>query len=188
MARSLPHCERITGASQQKSFNAPAAILLCGVGISPRKSGGRHRTPGELGRGYEEHRRGQEDAGDRCSEEERIGSNAGFDLRRAHCPDTQIPSKPSDRTGGHYDGFARGFWVGFRNGHRYVPVKIVGDLGGLKIIRSVRALTQSWLASGIYHPMEMNVEVRPMDRFGFRSDPVTLSRATPQVLPRCGAK
>ena len=29
----------------------------------------------------------------------------------------------------------------------------------LKTIRSVRALTQSWLASGIYHPLKMNVEV-----------------------------
>jgi hypothetical protein len=38
-------------------------------------------------------------------------------------------------------------------------VQIVGDLGGLKTIRSVRALTQSWLASGIYHPVAMKVEV-----------------------------
>ncbi len=74
-------------------------------------------------------------------------------------PDTGNHSKLSDRTGGGYDGFARRSWVGFRNGHGYAPVQIVGDLGGLKTIRSVRALTQSWLASGIYHPMEMNVEV-----------------------------
>jgi hypothetical protein len=72
-------------------------------------------------------------------------------------PDTQIPSKLSDRTGGGYDGFTRGSWVGFLNG--YTPVEIIGDLGGLKTIRSVRALTQSWLASGIYRPLKMDVEV-----------------------------
>ena len=51
--------------------------------------------------------------------------------------------------------------VGFQDGHRYTPVQIVGDLGGPKAIQSVRALTQSSLATGIYHPMEMSVELSP---------------------------
>ncbi len=38
-------------------------------------------------------------------------------------PDTEIPSKLSDRTGGGYEGFARRSWVGFRNGHGYAPVE-----------------------------------------------------------------
>src|SRR5690242_5338809 len=50
------------------------------------------------------------------------------------------------------------FLGGFRSGHGYARVEIIGDLGGPKTIRSVRALTQSWLASGIYHSIEMNVE------------------------------
>jgi hypothetical protein len=74
-------------------------------------------------------------------------------------PDTWKPSKLSDGTGGGYDGFTRGSWVGFVNGYGYTPVQIIGDLGSVKTIQSVRALTQSWLASAIYHPAQMDVDV-----------------------------
>ena len=74
-------------------------------------------------------------------------------------PDTATPSKLLDRTGGGYDGLLTGSWVGFSDGSSYLPVQIVGDLGGLKAIHSVRALTQSWIASGIYHPSQMAVDV-----------------------------
>jgi hypothetical protein len=74
-------------------------------------------------------------------------------------PDTLVPSKLSDRTGGGYDGFLRGSWVGFADDSSYLPVQIVGDLGGVKTISSVRALTQSWTASGIFHPSQMDIDV-----------------------------
>ena len=74
-------------------------------------------------------------------------------------PDTQTPSKLLDRTGGGYDGFLRGSWVGFADDSSYLPVQIVGDLGAVKTIHSVRALTQSWIASGIYHPSQMDIDV-----------------------------
>jgi uncharacterized protein DUF4434 len=76
-------------------------------------------------------------------------------------PDTDTPSKLIDRTGGGYDGFSLGSWVGFVNGFGYTPVQIVGDLGGVMTIHSVRALTQSWIASGIYHPSQIDVDVSP---------------------------
>jgi len=74
-------------------------------------------------------------------------------------PDTLTPSKLNDRTGGGYDGFLRGSWVGFADDSSYLPVQIVGDLGAVKTIHSVRALTQSWIASGIYHPSQMEIDV-----------------------------
>jgi hypothetical protein len=74
-------------------------------------------------------------------------------------PDTETPSKLLDRTGGGYDRFSLGSWVGFADGSGYTPVQIVGDLGGIKTIHSVRALTQSWIASGIYHPSQMDIDV-----------------------------
>lgn len=74
-------------------------------------------------------------------------------------PDTETPSKLLDRTGGGYDGFSLGSWVGFADGSGYTPAQIVGDLGGIKTIHSVRALTQSWIASGIYHPSQMDIDV-----------------------------
>jgi len=74
-------------------------------------------------------------------------------------PDTAKPSKLNDRTGGGYDGFLRGSWVGFADDFSYLPVQIVGDLGAVKTIHSVRALTQSWIASGIYHPSQMDIDV-----------------------------
>jgi uncharacterized protein DUF4434 len=74
-------------------------------------------------------------------------------------PDTATPSKLSDRTGGGYDGFSRGSWVGFGGSDAYTPVQIVGDLGSIQIIQAVRALTQSWIASGNYHPAQMDVDV-----------------------------
>jgi hypothetical protein len=74
-------------------------------------------------------------------------------------PDTDGPSKLIDRTGGGYDGFSLGSWVGFANGFGYMPVQIVGDLGGVRTIHSVRALTQSWIASGIYHPSQIDIDV-----------------------------
>jgi uncharacterized protein DUF4434 len=74
-------------------------------------------------------------------------------------PDTATPSKLSDRTGGGYDGFSLGSWVGFANGDAYTPIQIVGDLGSVNPIQSVRALTQSWLSSGIYRPAQMDIEI-----------------------------
>lgn len=74
-------------------------------------------------------------------------------------PDTPAPSKLSDRTGGGYDGFDAGSWVGFANGATYSTLQIVGDLGGIQTIHSACALTQSWTASAIYHPSQIDVEV-----------------------------
>jgi hypothetical protein len=74
-------------------------------------------------------------------------------------PDTDAPSKLIDRTGGGYDGFSLGSWVGFANGFGYTPVQIIGDLGDVRTIHSVRALTQSWIASGIYHPSQIDIDV-----------------------------
>ena len=36
---------------------------------------------------------------------------------------------------------------------------MIGDLGGVRTIHSVRALTQSWIASGIYHPSQLDIDV-----------------------------
>jgi hypothetical protein len=72
------------------------------------------------------------------------------------------PDSPmlSDRTGGGYNGHSLNSWVGFLNSNLgYTTVQITGDLGIERAIHSVRALSQSWLASGIYHPSQIDVKV-----------------------------
>jgi hypothetical protein len=65
-----------------------------------------------------------------------------------------------DRTGGGYAGLDLSSWVGFANGKcEDTILQIVGDLGSLKAIHSVRALTQSQTASGIFHPSQIRAEV-----------------------------
>ncbi|MEO7142756.1 MAG: DUF4434 domain-containing protein [Bryobacteraceae bacterium] len=76
-------------------------------------------------------------------------------------PDTPGAPKLSDRTGGGYNGYSLADWLGFRVEDSGGTIRVVGDLGSALQIRSVRALTQSWIASGIYHPRSMTVEVSP---------------------------
>jgi hypothetical protein len=68
--------------------------------------------------------------------------------------------KLKDRTGGGYAGLDLSSWVGFANGECDDTIlQIIGDLGSLKTIHSVRALAQSQTASGIFHPSQIRVEV-----------------------------
>ena len=74
-------------------------------------------------------------------------------------PDTETPSKLSDRTGGGYDGISLGSWVGFANGSAYTPVQIVGDLGGCQD-DTFRSRADAILDRiGIYHPSQMDIDV-----------------------------
>jgi hypothetical protein len=73
--------------------------------------------------------------------------------------DSQPPSKLSNRTGGGYPAYPLSDWVGFADGDTHNVVEITADLGASYQIASVRALTQSWLDSGIRHPYSMGVSV-----------------------------
>jgi hypothetical protein len=74
-------------------------------------------------------------------------------------PDSPYTPKLSDRTGGGYNGYSLAHWVGFRIEETGGVVRISADLGSSRDIRMVRALSQSWVASGIYRPRMMTVEV-----------------------------
>ncbi len=74
-------------------------------------------------------------------------------------PDSPSVPKLSNRTGGGYNGYSLAEWVGFPVEQTGGIVEITADLGMSRQIESVRALTQSWAASGIYHPSSMGVQV-----------------------------
>lgn len=75
-------------------------------------------------------------------------------------PDSASVPKLSDGTGGGYNGHSLITWVGFSDvNYQSTTAQIVADLGATKTIHSVQALTQSWMASGIFHPSQMSVEV-----------------------------
>jgi hypothetical protein len=71
-------------------------------------------------------------------------------------PDSTTP-KLSNRTGGGYNGYSLAEWVGFAVEQTGGIVEITADLGTSRQVKSARALTQSWTASGIYHPSSMGV-------------------------------
>ncbi len=79
-------------------------------------------------------------------------------------PDSQYPDsgatpKLSDRTGGGYNGYSLTSWVGFSNPDPDdATLQITGDLGSIRTISAARALTMSWIPSGILHPDQIEVD------------------------------
>ncbi len=77
----------------------------------------------------------------------------------ARYPDSSAVPMLSDGTGGGYNGNSLTSWVGFSNPNfRPATVQIVGDLGTIQTIHSVRVLAQSWVNTGILHPSRMVAE------------------------------
>jgi Domain of unknown function (DUF4434) len=67
-------------------------------------------------------------------------------------------SKLGNRTGGGYNDSALADWAGFREADTGGTVRVVADVGTPRQIRSVRALSLSLNAAGIFHPRRMLVE------------------------------
>ena len=75
-------------------------------------------------------------------------------------PDSYGNTKLSDRTGGGYnDAYSLSTWVGFANDNfGDATLQVTADLGSVRPVSAVRALTLSWASSGIFHPDYFYVE------------------------------
>lgn len=94
-------------------------------------------------------------------------ARATFTIKSYHTTPTPAaeysddPDSPklTDRTGGGYNESSLDHWIGFRVEETGGMVQVLADLGELRRVRALRALTQSWTESGIYRPRRMMVEV-----------------------------
>lgn len=74
--------------------------------------------------------------------------------------DSSIVPLLSDGTGGGYNGATLSNRVGFSNpAYGTTSVQVIADLGEVRAIHRIRALTQSWSRSGILHPSQMIAEI-----------------------------
>lgn len=78
-------------------------------------------------------------------------------------PDSTTAPLLTDGTGGGYNSSqSLATWVGFANPtYGSTTVQVVADLAASRTIHSVQALTLSWIASGVFHPSQMLIEVSP---------------------------
>lgn len=77
-------------------------------------------------------------------------------------PDPNRPdgaNKLANRDGGGFDGYLLTDWVGHPDSSTGGIVRVTADLGAVKQISRVRALSLSMFSAGIRHPASMTVEV-----------------------------